>query len=82
MIDEIIREHRRTSDPQIHVGDHNPFPGPHTKVKVPDKFVGLIIGKNGENLKTVAQRSNTRIFVPQKNAEIGAEERAIDIDGD
>lgn len=54
MIEEIIREHRRTADPQIHVGDHNPFPGPNTKVKVPDKFVGLIIGKNGENLRGIA----------------------------
>ena len=54
MIDEIIREHRRTADPQIHVGDINPFSGPHSKIKVPDKFVGLIIGKNGENLRGVA----------------------------
>lgn len=64
MIEEIIREHRRTADPQVHVGDYNPFPGPHQKVKVPDKYVGLIIGKNGDTLKGIAQRSNTKIFVP------------------
>lgn len=64
MIDDIIKEHRRTADPQIHVGDINPFNGPSSKVKVPDKFVGLIIGKNGENLRGIAQRSNTKIFVP------------------
>lgn len=46
------------------MGDINPFPGPHHKIKVPDKFVGLIIGKSGENLKGIAQRSNTKIFVP------------------
>jgi transcription antitermination factor NusA-like protein len=34
------------------------------KLRVPDKFVGLIIGKSGENLKGIAQRSNCRIFVP------------------
>ena len=64
MIDDIIKEHRRTADPQIHVGDINPFSGHSSKVKVPDKFVGLIIGKNGENLRGIAQRSNTKIFVP------------------
>ena len=54
MIEEIIREHRRASDPQIHVGDHNPFDGPHNPIDVPDKFVGLIIGKNGETLRGIA----------------------------
>ena len=64
MIEEIIRENRRASDPQAHVGDHNPFPGPHVPIVVPDKYVGLIIGKNGETLKGIAQRSNAKIFVP------------------
>lgn len=54
MIDEIIREHRRASDTKVHVGDSNPFPEPRHKVKVPDKFVGLIIGKNGETLKGIS----------------------------
>lgn len=60
----------------------NPFPGPHSKVKVPDKFVGLIIGKNGENLRGIAQRSNTKIFIPQKNNDPGAEDRIVEVDGD
>jgi len=38
--------------------------GPNEKIRVPDRYVGLIIGKSGENLKGVASRSNTRIFVP------------------
>jgi predicted PilT family ATPase len=63
------------------VGEHNPFGGSHHKVKVPDKFVGLIIGKNGETLKGIAQRSNTKIFVPQKNVE-GTEERTVEMTGD
>jgi len=46
------------------VGDVNPFSGPMQQLKVPDKFVGLIIGKNGENLRGIAQKSNTKIFVP------------------
>ena len=64
------------------MGDNNPFHGPHYPVQVPDKFVGLIIGKNGENLKGIAQRSNTKIYVPQKNMVPGAEERTIEVDGD
>jgi hypothetical protein len=54
MIEEIIREQRRASDPIIHVGDANPFIGNMEKMRVPDKYVGIIIGKSGENLKQVA----------------------------
>ncbi len=46
------------------MGDINPFSGLHVPIDVPDKFVGLIIGKNGENLRGIAQRSNTKIFMP------------------
>ena len=51
-------------DPLIHVGDVNPFIGNPEKFKVPDKYVGLIIGKSGENLKGIASRTNCKIFVP------------------
>mmetsp|Transcript_8863 Transcript_8863/g.6618 ORF Transcript_8863/g.6618 Transcript_8863/m.6618 type:complete len:145 (-) Transcript_8863:393-827(-) len=82
MIEEIIREHRRTADPQIYVGDSNPFPGPHSRIDVQDKYVGLIIGKNGENLRTIAARSGTRIFVPRENSNPHSEDRIIEVDGD
>ena len=82
MIEEIIREHRRNSDATIHVGDVNPFTGHSQKLKVPDKFTGLIIGKNGETLRGIAQRSNTRIFIPQKNLNPTAEDRVIEVEGD
>ena len=64
LIEDIIKEHRRAIDPLIHVGDSNPFIGNPEKIKVPDKFVGLIIGKSGENLKGIAARTNAKIFVP------------------
>jgi hypothetical protein len=54
LIEDIIREHRRTSDPSIHVGDTNPFYGNMERLRVPDKYVGLIIGKSGDNLKGIA----------------------------
>lgn len=82
MIDEIIREQRRSSDPLIHVGESNPFHGNHEKIRVPDRYVGLIIGKSGENLKGVASRTNTRIFVPQKSLSNDLDERIVEIVGD
>ena len=82
MIEDIIREHRRSSDPVIHVGESNPFIGNTERLKIPDKYVGLIIGKSGENLKGIAQRSNTRIFVPQRNSVPEADERLCEIVGD
>ena len=82
LIEDIIREHRRSPDTLIHVGDTNPFYGNTDKLRVPDKYVGLIIGKGADNLKGVAQRSNTKIFVPQKNVTPESEERVIEIIGD
>lgn len=82
MIEEIIREHRRTSDPVIHVGETNPFSGFSERLNVPDKYVGLIIGKSGENLKGVAARSNCKIFVPQRNTNPNSDERTIELHGD
>ena len=64
LIEDIIREHRRSSDTLVHVGDSNPFYGNKDILRVPDKYVGLIIGKSGDTLKGIAQRSNTKIFVP------------------
>ena len=82
MIEDIIREHRRASDPISHVGEVNPFTGHQERLSIPDKFVGLIIGKSGENLKGIASRSNTRIFVPQRNTNPNGDERTIEIAGD
>lgn len=82
LIEDIIKEHRRAVDPLIHVGDSNPFLGNPERIKVPDKFVGLIIGKSGENLKGIAARTNAKIFVPQRNLNPDAEDRVIELIGD
>lgn len=73
MIDDIIKQNRQTSNPgvQVNVGESNPFITAANATKVLrydilDKYVGLIIGKGGETLKEIAQRSNTKIFIPQK----------------
>ena len=35
---------------------------------MPDKYVGLVIGRQGENLKQISAATSTKIFMPQKNA--------------
>jgi hypothetical protein len=34
------------------------------KFDIPDKMVGLVIGKGSETLKSIALKSNTKIFIP------------------
>jgi far upstream element-binding protein len=74
LIDDIIKEHRKISNPtvQVHVGESNPFltsANMHKllRYEVIDKFVGLIIGKGGDTVKGIALKSNTKIFIPQKD---------------
>ncbi len=70
MIDQIIREHRKGPDQMIHIGERNPFPGPHFKMPIANKMVGLIIGKNGDTLRGIAHRSNAKIFVMKDMPEL------------
>lgn len=53
----------------MHVGDSNPFYTEATKDQIlkfpiPDRMVGLVIGKQTDTLKGIAHKSNTKIFVP------------------
>jgi predicted PilT family ATPase len=66
-IEAIIAEHRKSNESQIHIGETNPFQNPLRCVKVFDKYVGLVIGKQGETLKNIAAQTSTKIFMPQKN---------------
>lgn len=76
MIDDIIRNNRQSSSVQgnASVGDSNPFltnGNRHMWVffDIPDKMVGLVIGKGTETLKNIALKSNTKIYIPQKNTQ-------------
>lgn len=51
MIEQIIRDNRKPNDPVIHIGEKSPFGMADRTVEVPDRYVGLIIGRSGENLK-------------------------------
>lgn len=50
-IELIIRENRKPNDPVIHIGEKSPFGAADCTVEVPDRYVGLIIGRSGDNLK-------------------------------
>lgn len=71
MIDEVIRVQKQTANPQIQVavGDTNPFISHANREKlftftIPDKMVGYVIGKGTETLRSIALKSNTKIFIP------------------
>lgn len=63
-----------------HLGDINPFPGPHTPLRIPNKMVGLIIGKNGETVRTIHQKTNCFIFIP-KDSRPGEDFRELELSG-
>jgi hypothetical protein len=50
-IEKIIQENRKQNDPVIHTTD--------LTVEIPDKFVGLIIGKQGDTLKSISSSTCT-----------------------
>lgn len=63
-----------------HTGDVNPFPGPHTKLKIPNKMVGLIIGKGGDTVRIIHQKTNCYIFIP-KESKPGEDFRELELSG-
>ena len=88
MIDDIIKVNKQTSTPQVQVavGDLNPFVCPSNQDKlfvfgIPDKMVGLVIGKGTETLRQIALKSNTKIFIPQKNVSGDPTNRQVEVLG-
>ena len=62
------------------MGEINPFPGPHNLLRIPNKMVGLIIGKNGETVKTIHQKTGCYIFIP-KDSKPGEDYRELELSG-
>jgi hypothetical protein len=54
-IDAVINQHPRHNQMSIFIGESSPFGTPTRKMQVPDKYVGLVIGKQSETLKSIAQ---------------------------
>ena len=50
----VIEEHPRQSEMCIYIGEASPFGTPNRTLKVADKYVGLVIGKQSETIKNIA----------------------------
>lgn len=62
------------------IGESNPFPGPYTHYKVSNKFIGLIIGKNGETVRNIHQKTGCFIFIPKESKQ-GEDFRVLELSG-
>lgn len=62
------------------LGELNPFTGPHLQVKVLNKYIGLIIGKNGETVRNLNQKTGCCIFIPKESKE-GEDFRMLELSG-
>lgn len=69
-----------TSQGDTSVGQVNPFPGPHTPLRIPNKMVGLIIGRNGETVKNIHEKTRCYIFIP-KESRPGEDFRELQLSG-
>lgn len=67
MIEEIVAHHQKVRLNMSHIGDINPFPGPYVLVKIPNDYVGLVIGKSGETVKKILSDTGCSVFIPNKN---------------
>ena len=80
LIEDIISEQIAMKQNYSHLGETNSFPGPHTPLKIPNKMVGLIIGRNGETVKTIHQLTGCQIFIP-KESKPGDDFRELQLSG-
>jgi rRNA processing protein Krr1/Pno1 len=62
------------------IGEINPFTGPHLKIKVLNKYIGLIIGKNGDTVRNLNQKTGCCIFIPKDSKE-GEDFRMLELSG-
>ena len=79
-IEAIIGEQINMKQSNAHIGETNPNPGPYTLLKIPNKMVGLIIGRNGEMVKLIQESTNSNIFIP-KEPRPGEDFRELQLSG-
>ncbi len=80
LIEDIISEQVAMKQNFSHLGETNPYPGPYTSLKIPNKMVGLIIGRNGETVKIIHERTQCSIFIP-KESRPGEDFRELQLSG-
>jgi len=64
LIAEIVDEHKKIQEAFMQIGEVNPFPGPYTNFHVNNALIDVIIGKNGEKIKMLHQKTGAYIYVP------------------
>jgi len=60
--------------------DKNPYQGPHVLMPIPNHLTGLVIGKNGETIKLLHNRTGANIFIP-KTCDPCTQKRVLEISG-
>jgi transcription antitermination factor NusA-like protein len=79
LIEDIVASHS-SSHIKTHMGDKNPFLGPHIVHKIDNSMVGLIIGKGGDTIKQISQKTGASIFIPRESIS-GEDIRRLEISG-
>ena len=80
LIEAIIAEQVNMKMNSEHLGESNPNPGPYTLLKIPNKMVGLIIGRNGETIKIIQESTKCGVFIP-KDSRPGEDFRELQLSG-
>ena len=80
LIEAIIGEQVNMKLNSAHLGESNPNPGPYTLLKIPNKMVGLIIGKNGETVKLIQETTESNVYIP-KESRPGEDFRELQLSG-
>ena len=80
LIEAIIAEQVNMKMNSEHLGESNPNPGPYTLLKIPNKMVGLIIGRNGETIKVIQESTKCGVFIP-KDSRPGEDFRELQLSG-
>ena len=80
LIEAIIAEQVNMKMTSAHLGESNPHPGPYTLLKIPNKMVGLIIGRNGETVKLIQESTGCDVFIP-KESRPGEDFRELQLSG-
>ena len=80
LIEAIIAEQVNMKMNSAHLGESNPNPGPYTLLKIPNKMVGLIIGRNGETVKLIQESTGCNVYIP-KDSRPGEDFRELQLSG-
>ena len=80
LIELIIADQVNMKMNSAHLGESNPNPGPYTLLKIPNKMVGLIIGRNGETVKLIQESTGSNVFIP-KESRPGEDFRELQLSG-